>query len=101
MYNSIGINRQKELNYLGKRVKIPKISDKSNYCCEHDHFNNDYSYSEHQDNCSSNKFDIKEDMDKMFCPVRDFMMDNKKIISIVAGALLITLGGIKLIKELS
>lgn len=102
MYNSIGINLQKELNYLGKRTKIPKIADKTSCCCDHDHFNtNDsYSYSPGED-CCSHKFNLKEDAQNAWCPVRDFMMKNKMVIGIAASAILVTLGAITIIKEFS
>ncbi|MDD6770215.1 MAG: hypothetical protein SPJ62_11015 [Inconstantimicrobium porci] len=103
MYNSIGINLQKELNYLGKRVKIPKITAKSNCCCDHDHFSKThyYTYTSQPEDSNNEGSDFKEDMNKMLCPVRDFMNNNKKFITMTAGILLITLAGIKILKELS
>ncbi|MBM6862108.1 hypothetical protein H9X78_16990, partial [Clostridium saudiense] len=40
MYDNIGINREKRLNHMKKRIRIPKITNKNYYIYSYDYDNN-------------------------------------------------------------
>lgn len=100
MYSSIGINLQKQINYLDKKIKIPEIKKKKNCPVKTNIFE---SLKKSYNCCSSKKHNndsFYEEMKESLCPVKKFMTKNKNQIAMLAGVTLITLVGVKFIKKL-
>ena len=84
---STGINLQKELNAIMRRVKKPKIHDKEEciFCCD-DNYDDGYDYKNHE------VYDLEDEDENENLDMRDMMQFDSKIlmylgVGIALGAL--------------
>ena len=84
---STGINLQKELNAIMRRVKKPKIHDKEecSFCCD-DNYDDGYDYKNHE------VYDLEDEDENKNLDMRDMMQFDSKIlmylgVGIALGAL--------------
>ena len=82
-----GINLQKELNAIMRRVKKPKIHDKEEciFCCD-DNYDDGYDYKNHE------VYDLEDEDENKNLDMRDMMQFDSKIlmylgVGIALGAL--------------
>ena len=72
---STGINLQKELNAIMRRVKKPKIHDKEEciFCCD-DNYDDGYDYKNHE------VYDLEDEDENENLDMRDMMQFDSKIL---------------------
>ena len=101
MYDYIGVNKEKRLNYIKKRTRIPKITNRNYYIYSYDYDNEcceDNDYEEAYKNYYENEYDYDNDEYKESYPCDAFAEDYeetcqctidsvKKLVLISAGVL--------------
>lgn len=110
MYDNIGINKEKRINYMKRRIRIPKMTNRNYYiysydydneCCDNneyeeaykDYYENDYDYNndEYNDNYPCDAF--CEDYENT-C---SYTMDSVKKVTLISVGVLVGVSAIALL----
>ena len=110
MYDNIGINKEKRLNYMKKRIRIPKITNRNYYIYSYDYDNNcceDNDFEDAYKDYYENEYDYENDEYKENYPCDAFCedyeetcrctMNTVKKLALVSAGVLVCVSAISLL----